>query len=465
MRFGLLGNLRVVDDRGVREAVSAGKQRIILAALLLRPGQATASEELAAAVWGGSAPTSVKASLANHLARLRRTLGPETRTRLQTEPGGYRLVLRDDDTADHLLAASLDTRATAAARVFDWTIAEALAETALSLWHGEPLADIPSVGLHTAHVPALDALRSRLQLTRVDAVLHNGGFARAGSAIAELLDRNPLHEPFHERQLAALYGAGRRADALEAYRRARTVLWTELGVEPSPTLCAVHQLILTAAEPAKLLAALSPWPAAFHERPASATPASREIFAELTRVLAPGDPAPPSGGIAILAGPAPAAATGTALAWAKEVGSGFPDGLIRLDLRYRTGRETATGVNTGADRDADAASLTDGDPDTAVRELLARLGVPDRLQPTTADGRIGLHRSLTAGRRLLLILENSVDAEQVRTLLPSSPTCRVLIIGDRPLDSLVALEGAHRITMRTPDTSRSADSGSSPARG
>ena len=142
MEFGLLGPL-VVRAGGVAWPVTAGKQRVLLAALLLRANQVVGTEELAEAVWGSQPPGTARVTLQNYVKRLRRALGPEGYERIVTRPAGY-LVAAGTGELDVTRFAELVAAGRDAARAGAWELAAAQLSAALGLWRGQPLADVPS---------------------------------------------------------------------------------------------------------------------------------------------------------------------------------------------------------------------------------------------------------------------------------------------------------------------------------
>lgn len=136
--------------------------------------------------------------------------------------------------------------------------------------------------------------------------------------------------------------------------------------------------------------------------------------------------------IATIAGTAGVGKTTLAVEWAHRAAARFPDGQLYVNLRGFAG----TGPPTCAHE--------------VVRGFLDALGVPPQQMPASHDAQVGLYRSLLAGRRVLLLLDNARDAEQVRPLLPGGPGCLVLVTSRRRLASLVAAEGAHPIVLDVP---------------
>src|SRR6202046_1128054 len=140
MDFCLLGPLTVWRE-GTPVPVPPGKQRVVLAALLLSAGRVVTADELAEMLWGAALPPSAQGTLRNHLRRLRQALDDATRTRIRTQPGGY-LISVDVGELDVSRFEALLRSAQAALRDGGWDQAAARAAQALALWRGELLADV-----------------------------------------------------------------------------------------------------------------------------------------------------------------------------------------------------------------------------------------------------------------------------------------------------------------------------------
>lgn len=242
MEFGLLGPL-VVRAGGVVMPVTAGKQRVLLAALLLRANQVVTTEELAEAVWGDRPPGTARVTLQNYVKRLRQALGPEGYERVVTRPVGYLAVVGDAEL-DLARFAGLASQGQAAARTGAWEQASAQLSAALSLWRGQPLADVPSPWLVAAQSRRLAEMRLTATEARAEADLHLGRHQEVIAELASLAAAEPLRERLHELLMLALYRSGQQAAALAAYRNARRQLIDQVGIEPGPALRELNQQIL-----------------------------------------------------------------------------------------------------------------------------------------------------------------------------------------------------------------------------
>jgi DNA-binding SARP family transcriptional activator len=241
VEFGVLGSLLVRRGAGLLP-VPPGKQRALLAALLLAANQIVSHDELIGTLWGADPPPSALVSLQNHVKRLRRSLpGCD---RIHTERRGYliRVLAGELDLQKFEEVARVGRMAAAAS---DWKTAADRFGEALSLWRGEPLAGVCADTLARREVPRLAELRLQALEGRIDADLYLG---RNGEVIAELrrlVAVNPLRERLVKLLMIALHRDGQRAAALAAYHAVRRTLLDELGIEPCAELQELHRLLLT----------------------------------------------------------------------------------------------------------------------------------------------------------------------------------------------------------------------------
>jgi DNA-binding SARP family transcriptional activator/tetratricopeptide (TPR) repeat protein len=427
VEFRLLGPTEVWAH-GSRLDLGSPQQRTVLAALLVDAGRTVAAETLIDRVWGEGAPVGARRALHVYIARIRQVLMPlGGALGLVRRSSGYVVevdpVLVDWHRFRSLVASAGD------GRVADEERARLLRE-ALDLWQGTPLADVPS------DWAALTRERWRQQ--RLDAAvrwaeveLRLGRHDRVVGPVRDLLADHPLVEPLAAALLRALALAGRPAEALERYAAMRAHLSNELGTDPGHELRELHGAILRGEMPSAGLA-----PAALeHGVPAQLPPdvrgfaARREHLARLDAMLEKAGDEPTAAVIAAVSGTAGVGKTALALRWAHGAASRFPDGQLYVDLR-------------GFDRDDRMMSS-----DQAVRGFLDALGVTPQRVPVDPEAQVALYRSLMAGRRMLVVLDNARDAEQVRPLLPGSPTTMVVITSRSRLTPLVATHGAHSLTL------------------
>jgi DNA-binding SARP family transcriptional activator len=430
MEFCLLGPLLVRRGDTV-VPVQAGNQRAVLAALLLSANRVVPVEDLVDTLWGPVPPPSARVSVQNYVARLRKALGQEGHSRIGTRPRGYVISVAEGELDLSRFEVLLGA-ARQAARNGSWDAAAAQAGSALALWRGEPLADVESELLAAREVPRLADLRLEALQTRVDADLHLGRHAEVTGDLRHLATAHPLREHLHALLMLALYREGRQAEALAAYQAARRILLSELGTEPGPELRSLHQQILAADPALDPPRSLSPsdgagW-AAPQELPAGVrhfTGRAGELAA-LTRLL--DEPAKGLVVISAIGGTAGVGKTALAVHWAHQLAGQFPDGQLYVNLR-------------GYDPNLPVAAAD------ALAGLLGTLGVPGQDIPDEMEDRARLYRSRLAGRRVLVLLDNARDGEQVRPLLPGDPGCVAVVTSRDALAGLVATSGARRLDL------------------
>ncbi|MFT7837304.1 BTAD domain-containing putative transcriptional regulator [Saccharothrix sp. BKS2] len=403
--------------------VRAGKHRALLGALALRAGRVVSIGELVAFLWGEDPPARTRGTLQTYVMRLRQLLGDPSLIR--TTSDGYRLVVPPERVDVHRFTATA-SRARQAARSGRLTEAADLYAEALGLWRGPALVDVPSDALRDDEVPRLAERLLVAQEERIDVELALGNHERVVPVLRALTADHPLCERFWAQLMIALYRGSRQAEALEAFRLVDRVLDEQLGVEPGAALRELHQAILVGdpslAAPAGRVAPdvpdqLPPEVPGFVGR---AEPVER-----ISRLVAP-DGARTAVPIVVVSGVAGVGKTALAVHVAHRLRDRFPDGRLYVDLRgYAAG------------------------PPTPVVEVLTRflraLGVPPEQIPVDPDEQSTLFRSLLAGRRMLLVLDNAAAPDQVRPLLPGAASCPVLVTSRDDLRGLIAVDGARRV--------------------
>ena len=425
MLFRVLGPL-TVEQGGTALPTKGTKLRLLLAALLVQANQRVSTDRLLDVLWPDQPPPSAGPALHNHVLRLRRLLGDTGPSRLRTTASGYRLDVAPDEfdllqfTNSYQLGQHAHQRG-------DWAAASRELAAAQAWWRGEPLADLPAaLPLRTAAAAWTEQYLHAVD-TRIDADLRLGRQDRMVSELRDLTARYPLRERFHAQLMVALSGTGRQAEALEAYQDARRVLVDQLGIEPGPELRDLHKRILardTGPQTAQVSAAeRRPVPA---QLPSGVSPFVGRVdqLRQLSRhLLGPAHAATP---LALITGTGGCGKTELAVRWARQAAGQFPDGQLHLDLQGYSHLRPLTAL-------------------AALGSLLRALGVPGEQIPDTPREAAGLFRSATAGRRLLLLLDNARSAEQVRPLIPGDPGCAVLVTSRDRLDGLVARNGARRV--------------------
>lgn len=394
----------------------------MLATLLLNAGRVTQVDTLIDALWD-EPPPSAKAQLHNMVSKLRRRLRDCGDDVIVSRSGGYELRLGAHEL-DLLEFRRLAGRGRQATDAGDTAEAAELLTEALALWRGPALADVADdlvagvrQALHEEKIAvAEEAIEAQLSVGRIDDVLRE---------LAGLIAEHPYRESLHVQQMLALVGAGRRAEALEHYRRTYRRFADELGVEPGRPMRALVQQILRDEAPTPMRAAGGP-PVPRQVPPSSVELTGRDkLLGEIAEELGSGQDA--GSPVALLVGPAGVGKTALALAAANRMAVRFTDGQLYADLRGRA------------------------DPHAVTGRFLRALGVDSSTLPEDRDERTALYRSHLAGKRILVVLDDAGSEEQVRALLAGSDGCRTLITSRHQLG---ALFGAARWTvpvLATPD--------------
>jgi DNA-binding SARP family transcriptional activator len=422
MEFRILGPFEV---RHAEQPITLGgpRQRAVLAALVARANELASVPYLTEAVWEAP-PAAPESNLRTYVAGIRRCFqeaGGDPAS-LITRPSGYVLHVAADNVdaqrfarlaaqGDHVLAAGDGPAAVAA-------FAEALA-----LWRGTPLE-----GLTVGPVLRADAARWEDQWLTVherhaQTVIDLGGHDDVLADLQRLVKQYPLRERLWTLLLLALYRAGRPAEALARYEDARRHLVSELGVDPGAELRDLHERILrgtvapSAGTPFVTPRQLPTAPTVFVGREAE--------LARMTKIASAGAHPTP---IMVIAGFGGTGKTHLASHWAHEHLADFPDGQLYVNLR-------------GFDPVDEPIS-----PLAALRGFLGALGMPPAAIPSDVDGCAALYRSLLADKRMLVMLDNTRDAEQVLPLLPGGGTCSVLVTSRHQLTGLLA-RGADLIAL------------------
>jgi DNA-binding SARP family transcriptional activator/tetratricopeptide (TPR) repeat protein len=420
--------------------------RLLAGLLALRAGHVVPVEELIDEIWDDKPPRSARASLQSLVTQLRHLLEQGPGAVLARSGDGYRLEL-DSARVDVGKFRALAR----AARAADGLPAIALFDAALALWDGPVLADAADTARAKAIRQGLDREFMSVLQDRLACMLACG---RVRDAVAELPDavaRYPLNERLASLLMVSLHKSGQRADALRIFRQIRRRLAAELGVEPGAELQGLHRQILAggasltgwAAEPNHAAAAL-------REPDRTADPVAGRIPLVVPHQL-PAVPAPfvgraeelarldepaglagnPDGGpvVWVIVGSAGVGKSALAAHWAHRVTGSYPDGQLYLNLQgFGPAAQPVT-------------------PEQAVRRFLRALGVPSGELPRSLSAQAGLYRSILAGKRMLVVLDNALDAEQVRALLPGTPGCVAVVTSRVDLDGLVVSAGARVINL------------------
>jgi DNA-binding SARP family transcriptional activator len=244
LQVSVLGPLQVRCN-GAELSLGGPKERAVLAVLAGHPGRTVPVPEIVTGVWGDDPPRTAEKTLQSYVMRLRRALrsaGATENGPLVTDPAGYRLAVPTDAVDavrfEHLVGAARQQRST------NPTAAAATYREALALWRGPAYAGLVDAPPLHAEATRLEELHLVCLEECLAAELDAG---RADELIPEIeayLTQHPLRERLWEALLLAMYRAGRQAEALEAFQRARSVFRDELGLEPGPRLRTLQAQIL-----------------------------------------------------------------------------------------------------------------------------------------------------------------------------------------------------------------------------
>lgn len=416
MRFGILGPPEMWQDE---RPVPAGgpQQRALLTAMLVNANRVVSAERLITYLWGDRPPAAARNLLQGCVAQLRRICRA-------ADPGWERLVTRPPGYVFEVAPGELDldrfeTLVASATGAPPERAAEILGE-ALALWRG-PALDGVEVEAARADAAHLEALRLAVLEQRVEADLRLGRFPELVTELDGHVRSHPLHERFWAMLMLAQYGADRQADALATYQQLRTTLIDHLGVEPGPSLRALHKTILDGGD------ALAPYRRDADEgpEPAQLPPAVTAFTGRDEHLSVLGklvDGTAETAVVGLISGTAGIGKTALAVHWGHRVRDQFPDGQLYANLQGRRPIDTLAG-------------------------FLEAFGTPTDQIPADEERATARYRSVVAGRRLLIVLDNADSADQVRPLLPGGSGCLVLVTSRDRLGGLVARDGAWPITL------------------
>jgi DNA-binding SARP family transcriptional activator/tetratricopeptide (TPR) repeat protein len=408
-RYAAFGGLTLDGGR-----LAATKQRCLLAVLLVRANGTVPVDELVHQVWGDAVPRTARNVLQWYVSRLRGLLPADA---LTWTDHGYRLAVAPGEFDVHefgrLSAAGLRALANGAPET-----ARASLVAALDLSTGQPYADVPAAPLVEAEVNRLAQRRHAVLVARMQADVALGRYRDLVPELTALVGDHPFDEELQYLLGAALYGAGRAADALAHCREVRRILADELGIEPGEKLRELELTILRRAPVPER--APEPGPST-GDRPSQLPPdvadfvgRAGELAALLGALRRGSDGGYPP--VAVIVGEPGIGKSALAVHAAHAVRDRYPDGQIYLDL---------SGGDAGAI-----------DPFDAVGQVLSSLGLRQNAIPPALQPRSAMLRTLLADRRILLVLDNASYTGQVRPLLPNTADCGVLVTTRAPLPGL-----------------------------
>lgn len=437
MEFRVLGPVELwIGERPVD--LGSRKELCVLAALLLAVGRTVSADWLAECVWGEEQPPSARETLQVYISRIRKRLrdaGADATVISSTLTQGYRIAV-PADSIDLRRFESLVKQADGLAAAAPEAAVELLRE-ACALFRGEPLAGLSGEWAQATRTSLVERERA-VSLRRIELELRLGRHDGLISELTGLTARGPVDQKTVGLLMTALYNAGRTAEALAAYRDTRARLRGSLGFEPSRDLQDLHQRMLkgdpglgpareetSQSQPANIATAsgaaaastattdtLGPDQRRFVGRDEDL----RTLLSHLKHDARAGFSAP----VVVVDGMPGVGKTTLALHAAHRLRDKYPDGTLQLGLRGHDSRQEPM------------------KPTEALVTLLSMIGrqLSDLQQFNAQETLSALWRAHTASRRILLLLDDAHDADQVRPLLPTSPGCAVLVTSRARLSSL-----------------------------
>ncbi|WP_052709030.1 BTAD domain-containing putative transcriptional regulator [Streptomyces sp. NRRL S-495] len=440
-----MGPIRASLD-GTPLPLGGPQQCAVLTLLLIRAGESVPPHDISDLLWQDDPPATAANVVHHHISALRRMLEPDLGRRdagrwLLRSSVGYRLDVDPGSVDLHVFRRLVERGRDRAARS-DWEQAASLYSEALTLRRGSVGTGSPQNIVDTALFQAAESeyAKAVVEAARIhDRIGHGHWMLPLLQLTAE---RYPLDERLQAALVRALGAAGHQVEALDVYRRIRTTLSEELGIEPGDALRAAQTAVLrqnlrtdAAADPedtAPAPTAADPHPAPRRHPHSAQLPPGPPVFVGrdegLARILAlTADASGPV--IATMNGMAGIGKTALAVHAAHLLAERFPDGQLFVNLHGF---------------DDSAAALAPAD---ALRCLLECLGLPAGDLPSTLPGLTGRYRSLLTDRRVLIVLDNARDAQQVQPLLPSAPGCMTLVTSRNVLEQLLVTHNAHPVSV------------------
>ncbi|MEU1478314.1 BTAD domain-containing putative transcriptional regulator [Streptomyces sp. NPDC001668] len=428
MQFGLLGNLEVTVAQEERISLPP-KLRTILALLLVSQNKIVPTSQFVDELWMGDPPMTAMATIQTYIYQLRKLLGIGSGVKgdeisLITEPSGYQLSVPaecvDVPVFERAFHAGRD-----AFLQGDYDRALKALGAALSVWRASALCDVQKGHWLEAYAAKLEETRTQATELRIEAYLKAG---RALDAIRELQSLtviHPLHEGLHAKLMVALHRSGRRHEALDIYRRLRSALAEELGIDPSRVIQKLERALLAADPALDASAEAAPGQHTVLAVPAQ-LPADIPDFVARDFVLSRAESlAHPGGGgqappVISVTGMGGVGKTTTAIRLAHRLRRRFPDGQFFTQLTSPTGEVV--------------------DPRDTLGEFLFAVGFSPSQIPAKQESRSQLFRSWCADRKVLILLDDVAYEDQVRPLLPGGPQCMVIVTRNSPLYGLSGIQ-------------------------
>jgi DNA-binding SARP family transcriptional activator len=413
-----------VRHEGVAVPLGTPKQRLVLALLLLNAGRAVSLESLIEELWSERPPASAVAHVRGYAGALRRLLTRLNPDAAIARAGSGYLVTADPDSID-LTAFERDVAdGRAALASGDLPTALVALERARSRWRGRMLDGLARGPVLHARCTAVEQERAVVIDSLAEVHVRMGQPARAIVLLHGQVEADPLREEPYALLMRARYQLDGAAGALEVYDTARKVLAEELGLEPGAELQRLHRAVLNRAPE---LAPHGTRPAVAARSVPRELPAQagcfvgRESEAAMVRAaLATDDAVRHCPRTVVLYGPGGVGKSALAVRVAHDLADHYPDGQLYADL-------------FGATPGLSPAPVVE-----VLGRMLRGIGVHPTEVPQDEADAVALWRTATADRRLLLVLDNAADVQQVAPLVPAAGTVGVLVTSRQPIPALDA---------------------------
>ncbi|MGH3381308.1 MAG: tetratricopeptide repeat protein [Actinoallomurus sp.] len=419
------------------------RQRAVLAYLLLNANKVISVNHLTEALWGGAEPSTARTQVQGDISALRRAfrmvrVSPPVHTRTP----GYSITVGDGQ-----LDIEVFQRYIADARSeYDhgnWETGVRLVRSGLELWRGTPLSDLTASYVEPAQSQLLELKLNAAELL-AELYFGLGDYVTAAAEITPIVAAYPLHEELRRKLMLALFRNGRQTEALRHARELRAELAEQQGLTPGRSFIKLEEAILRGDPsldvhtPSQSMH-FSPKPVAAPTQLPS-TPSDftgrAEYLEALDKLAFPAVSSANPATVIALVGPAGVGKTALAVHWAHRTIDRFPDGQLYINLRGYDPRRSVTSLE-------------------ALSRMLRGLGLAAEAIPSDLEDSANLFRSVVASKRMLVVLDNALSADQVRPLLSASQDTLTLITSRSKLTGLAVREGARRLTIKALATDES----------
>jgi DNA-binding SARP family transcriptional activator len=415
----LLGPFELIIDGETTVALSAPKLRRVLMLLVLHAGRVVSMSQFISELWEDRLPPSARTTLHTYIYQLRQLLGRVGETSgvsLERTADGYLLRLPPECVDAHRFTALVAQGRARLAEGQTLLGIQTLNE-ALSLWGAASMAESNLGSVLHAEAVRLEELRRAAVEERIEAELNLGQHHQAVGELLGLVASNPTHEGLQAKLMLALYRCGRRSEALDAYRRARSVLRNELGLEPCTGLRQLHDHVLTAdpsldlpeGTPVRTGTASIPPPSQLP--PDVGLVGRRSQVEALRRALE--DDLHVGRPVAVVTGTPASGKSALCVHAAHQVRANYPDGQLWAELTTPDGRPVP--------------------PEAVLGDFLRAVGLAPSRVPQDINERARMFRSWAADRRVLVVLDDVVDVDQLVPLLPGGSRSATLVTSRRRL--------------------------------